>query len=30
MNGSPFEDWAKVYPNEPNNSGTDGLPIPLA
>ena len=25
MNGSPFEDWAKVYPNEPNNSGTEWL-----
>ena len=24
-NGSPFEDWAKVYPNEPNNSSTEWL-----
>ena len=25
MNGSPFEDWAKGHPNEPNNAGTEWL-----
>ena len=25
MNGSPFEDWAKGHPNEPNNSSTEWL-----
>ena len=24
-NGSPFEDWAKSHPNEPNNSSTEWL-----
>ena len=28
-NGSPFEDWAKVYPNEPNKALQSGWLILL-